>query len=152
MSKEKKLADIAIPAGEIFEAATLQWLGKDYHVPPDRVFRMVQAIEQGDASIGARGMTMFELMQIALSGKPELTRLADAWYFALRFAGAPDVTPERIYAGMFNGGLAPDSVAEAIAALLALMVPPENVRKSVAALGGSLRVDLGKTQAPAMPQ
>lgn len=142
MSKSKNPVEIAKEPGTIFEAATLQFHDKSYPVPANRMMGLIAAIEEV--------VTFHELISQAAAQRVRLTTLAQAFGAALRFAGAT-ATDEEVYAGMFNGGLAAERVADAVSSLLALMVPPDNIRKAVhAAMGVGVRV--GNAPAPVTPQ
>lgn len=137
MSKEKPLAEIKKAPGETFESATVEWHGKSYVVPGNRMMGLIREIETV--------ITYHELIAQALAAKVKLTDLAEAWGAVLRFAGA-DATNEQVYFGMFSGGLAPDGVSGAISALLHLMTPPPAVARAVTAAWGS---SPGNVAAPA---
>lgn len=100
----------------IFEPIKLQWQGKDYEIPADRVMRVLQALEAEGFGLAVLGQ-MRQQMQMA--------RIATAYALILRLAGA-SATDADVYAAMFAD---PDDMANVVATALntleAMFVPPD---------------------------
>jgi hypothetical protein len=97
----------------IFDPITFTWKGTDYTVQPDRIMKLLYAIETA--------VTLPELTEYARNRGGAPVRLSMAYGAALRFAGA-DVGDDEVYAALFG----PD--AEATGArmkeLVEMAIPP----------------------------
>lgn len=100
----------------IFEPIKLQWQGKGYEIPADRVMRVLQALE-------AEGFGLAVLGQ--MRSQMQMARIASAYAIILRLAGA-SATDADVYAAMFAD---PDDMANVVATALntleAMFVPPD---------------------------
>jgi hypothetical protein len=106
-----------------FNEVKLGFDGKDYVIPADRVMGAIARVE------GV--LTMGEVAAMARSPKSDLklSRLASAYGELLRYAGA-DVSDDAVYVGMFGDGGAV-AVTVALTELLALMMPPDAMKKAL---------------------
>lgn len=100
----------------IFEPIKLEWQGKGYEIPADRVMRVLQALE-------AEGFGLAVLGQ--MRSQMQMARIASAYAIILRLAGA-SATDADVYAAMFAD---PDDMANVVATALntleAMFVPPD---------------------------
>lgn len=104
-----------------FEEVRLSWNGKDLVIPPNDVLRAIAKVEDV--------LTLGDLAGFTTKGRLPLAKLAQSFGILLRHAGA-QVSDDEVYNGMFTGGgreLQRRAFA-AVAALQALMVPPEHLR------------------------
>jgi len=106
----------------VFKEIKIGFGGKEYTIPPDRVMGAIGRVE------GV--ITMGEVAAMAQSPKSDLklSRLASAYGELLRYAGA-DVSDDQVYVGMFGDGGAV-AVTVALTELLALMMPPDALKKA----------------------
>jgi len=97
----------------VFAEVKLNWEGREYVIPPDRVLGAIASVEEF--------ITLNELAQKMRKNAPPLATLAKAYAALLRYAGAK-IDDDAVYAGMFVAG--GGEVVTAVAALLGLMIPP----------------------------
>lgn len=98
----------------IFQEVGLSWAGREYTVAPDKVMGLIARIED-----------IITIDELAGRGVKR-AKLAQAYGSALRYAGAK-VTDDEIYAALFSVD-AIEATSNAVAGLIALMIPPEQVR------------------------
>lgn len=98
----------------IFQPVTFKWKEQEYTVQANQVMGLIAQIEDV--------ITLAELLK--RKGAP-LAKVAMAYAAALRYAGAK-VSDEEIYKGMFSSN-ASETIQAAIAGLLSMMIPPEEV-------------------------
>lgn len=111
----------------VFAEVRLNWKGRDYVIPPDRVMRAIAVVEDV--------VTIAELGEMATIPKArKLTRLAEAFGAVLRFAGA-EASDEEVYAGLFDKN-SKGAAIQAVMALLAMMMPPAAVVEAGDATSG----------------
>lgn len=102
----------------VFEPVVLSWKGEEYKVEADRVMMLIAKIEDV--------ITLSEVFSYGQKGSAPMAKIAMAYGVALRYAGAK-VRDDEVYKGLFgNGG---SSTAEALNALLAMMIPPEDLQQ-----------------------
>ena len=97
-----------------FDDVVIGYDGAEYTVPAGRVMGLIEAIEAHitlDQLLGGEGM--------------QRAKMAKAYAAAIKYAGGK-VTQEEVYQSFFSDGL--PAVQEAIMALLAMMIPPEQLR------------------------
>lgn len=122
----------------IFEEIQLDWKGKTYSIPPDKVLRCIAQMEDI--------VTLGRLHEFMATGQIPLVKLSRAFASALRFAGAR-VSDDEVYSGMFEAGTQETQrrALEAISVLQTLMVPPEHLRQADAKLASTVdRADSSK--------
>jgi hypothetical protein len=117
----------------IFQPVIIGWNGEDFTIPANKVLGAIAVVEEL--------VTFPELVAMMESGRPRLLLIARAYAGVLRYAGAT-VTDEETYAGMFNG-TQQQQIAEAINALLVMMVPPS----AMAEPQGKLKAAAGNLKA-----
>ena len=101
---------------QAFREVKLSWDGRDFVIPPDKMLGAIARIEDV--------FTLEELSVYMARRTAPLGKLARSYGAVLRYAGAR-VTDEEIYFGMFGkGGINAAAAMEAIAVLLAMMLPP----------------------------
>lgn len=101
----------------IFQPFRLQWAGRDYVIPADRIMGAIAVVEDVIPP-----MELMAMMASPLSIKP--TRIARAYGAVLRYAGA-NLSDDAVYDGMFAGGEdVSNSVGAALAGLSDLIMPP----------------------------
>lgn len=120
----------------IFQAVTLNWEGRDYIVPADRVMGAIGVVEDV--------VTFPELVQGLQVGKPSMLKLARAYGAILRYAGAT-ASDEDVYAGMFVPGELQRHITTAINTLMVLMTPPGAMRNAEPAEGNAQAADPSKS-------
>lgn len=98
----------------IFEDVSLRWGGHDYRVPPERVMGLIATVEDH-----------VTLADLSRSTSPKLARLSMAYASALRYAGC-SATADEVYAACFRD--ASGTIPQLINGLLALMIPPQELR------------------------
>ena len=109
----------------LFEPIQIEWDGAEYEIPPDKVLRVLQALE------GA-GFSLAMLSQ--MRGELHIGRLAGAYGIILRFAGCRGITDDDVYEGLMTG-LAEEGqemaarMSAAFGTLEAMFVPPSMVAK-----------------------
>lgn len=97
----------------MFEPVTLTWDGKDYEVAPDRVMKVIAAIEEH-----------VTLAELASPRTLRMTAVAAGYHAALRQAGVRNVATEDVYRALFRRRRGQVGIQEAVAGLLSIMVPP----------------------------
>lgn len=103
----------------VFQDVHLEWDGKRYTVPSDRMMGAIARIEEH--------VTLSELLKTGRERETvKLAVLARAYATVLRYAGA-DVTDEDVYGGMFAGMSQTAAVRAAVESLMAMMVPPQAI-------------------------
>lgn len=112
----------------VFATVTLAWQGKEYQVPPNKMMRTIDAIEEH--------ITLSELVSFQTTRSMRFVKLANAYAAALRSAGAT-VTGEEVYANLFEGGDAMGKYVAAIEELVTMMVPPKSMQSGMKAAEGS---------------
>ena len=117
-----------------FPPVTLEYKGTEYTVEPDRVWGLLQTIEDV-ISRGKLGL------RLANQDPPE-TKIAEAYAKALRYAGCKDVKPEPVLRGasleqMIKHGMA-------LFEILGIASQPEDVEANASEGSGE---DSGKGQA-----
>lgn len=97
-----------------FNDVTLEWKGSKYTIPSDQMMEAINRIEDH---------VSLETLHVRDGEKPSWKRgkIAQAYAAVLNFAGAK-VTPEEVYAGMFEKG-ASNAAGVAVQSLILLMVP-----------------------------
>lgn len=113
-------------AGEVFAPVTVEWQGKQYVIPPNKILGLIGRIES--IEVEGAGATIPELMATSRRrGTIKLSVLTAAWGAVLRYAGA-DVSDEQVYAGLFerNGSGAVETQT-ALLALMSIMLPPSSL-------------------------
>lgn len=97
-----------------FNDVTLKWKGSEYTIPSDQMLEAINRIEDH---------VSLETLHVRAGEKPSWKRgkIAQAYAAVLNFAGAK-VTPEEVYAGMFEKGET-NAAGVAVQALIFLMVP-----------------------------
>jgi hypothetical protein len=98
----------------IFDPVTLAWKGEEHTVEPDRIMGLIARIEEI--------VTLSEIHAAAQKGGMPLAKLAMAYGAALRYAGAK-VQDAEVYQSFFAGD-GGKTIPGAVAALMAMMVPP----------------------------
>jgi hypothetical protein len=98
----------------IFQPVTLKWNDEEYIVPANQVMGLIAQIEDA--------VTLNELMS---KKGPPLAKVAMGYGAALRYAGAK-VKDDEVYQAMF-GKQASSAIQSAVAGLLSMMIPPEEV-------------------------
>lgn len=110
----------------IFENITLEWGGKQFVVPSNRVMGAIARVEEV--------VTLKELSEFAQApGGAKFAKLAMAYGTLLRYAGAK-IEDEEIYRGLFRRNDDQDvssTLYASISGLLAMMVPPDVLTSGV---------------------
>jgi hypothetical protein len=104
-----------------FRDVTLEWEGKSYTIPANRIFGAIARIEEH--------IFLSELSQAAV-GNLSFTKASRAWAALLDYAGCKGVNPEDVYADMFSEG--PDgqkrvNVLMGFRLLELIMLPPPHL-------------------------
>jgi hypothetical protein len=102
----------------IFEEVGIRWDGVEYVVPADKVMGLVEVIEE-----------IITLEELHNQSGMKRTKLARAFAAALAYAGCRNVGSEDVYTAMF-GTSAGVTTANAVTAILSLMIPPEHIRQA----------------------
>jgi hypothetical protein len=97
----------------LFDDVRLEWCGRQLVIPANKVLGAIARVEEV--------VTLQELIDHGGRGSVPVAKVSMAYGAVLRYAGA-EVSDEDVYAGMFGEGAA--QVAESVAALLMLLVPP----------------------------
>jgi hypothetical protein len=111
-----------------FADVRLEFGGKGYTILANRLLPLIARLE---------GIVTFvELIQIQARGGVPQAKLAMAYGEALRYAGA-DVSDDEVYYTMFPGDeeYKSGAVAAAVTGIMALMLPPEHMKKMATAAG-----------------
>jgi hypothetical protein len=104
-----------------FDDVTLEWNGKPFTIKANKRMEAIARIEEH--------VTLAELARFWQRGTAPQARLAKAFAAVLQSAGAT-VTDEEVYIGMMPGGESnPEAVHASIQLLIAMMLPPETMRK-----------------------
>jgi hypothetical protein len=104
----------------MFEKVTLNWEGRDYVIPADKVMEAVAIIEE---IIG-----LPELSVALSTGRPPMARIAKAYAALLAYAGVNGITQEAVYAGMFDAGEMKTRIHAAVTGLMQIMIPPDALK------------------------
>jgi len=106
-----------------FEEVRIVWNGKQYSIKPDQMMRCIAAVEDV--------ITLAELYRFSSRETLPYGKVAMALGVILRFAGA-QVEDSEIYSGMFKtqGEDVKTIAVDAVQKILALMIPPEHLRKA----------------------
>lgn len=104
---------------KVFQDISLEWNGDNYSIRgDDNIMTLISRVEDV--------LPLGQLYDMSKSSHINMSRLATAFAVMLRHAGCEVSTPE-VYAGMFQGDKPAQNAQLAIAQLIALMVPPEEV-------------------------
>lgn len=120
--------------GSIFEDVKIRWEDKEYVIPSNRVMGAIALIEEH--------VTLRELGEGLHTKSVPLVKLSRAYGSVLRYAGAKDITDEFIYGALFKKGIADGAAVNSIMGLLAMMIPPQSVQKTI--VGGD-KENLGES-------
>jgi hypothetical protein len=101
--------------GSVFQDIELEWGGRVYTIPSNRVMGAIARIEDV--------VTLPELQASFTRGGVPISKLSAAYSAILRYAGAK-VTAEEIYADAFAGKDAGQLMMAAIMNLMTIMLPP----------------------------
>lgn len=120
----------------IFESVTLTWQGKEYQVPPNRLLRLIAAVEDK--------ITLSQIVDMAARGQMKFAQVAEAYAAALLVAGVKPSGPAdlfglEVHAALFDGKEAIARWAETVDKLVRLMTPPESIQAGEAAQMGNGR-------------
>lgn len=132
---------------ERFRDINIEWKGKPYVIPANRVFGAIARAEEH--------ILLDELAQGARTGRLPLTKAAKAWEAVLRYAGCRDVSAEDIYADMFSREDTEGKMQAVLGLtiLQAMMIPPEHLMPTPAAdeapTGGKASPDHAARRKPA---
>ena len=113
----------------VFESVTLTWQGKDYQVPPNRLLRLIAAVEDK--------ITLSQIVEMAARGQMKFALVAEAYAAALRVAGVKPVGPDdlfglEVHAALFEGKEAITRWTETVDKLVRLMTPPQAMQNAPA--------------------
>lgn len=97
----------------VFEPVNFTWEGVDYTIPSTSIMRLIAGVEDI--------ITLQEMAQAASTGKVKIAKIAQAFGFCLRFAGAK-VEDEDVYKSMFNVTDQQRAIS-AVRTLLLMMIP-----------------------------
>lgn len=103
-----------------FDDIKLDWHGKEYTIPANRVLRAIACIEDV--------LTLNELATYSARNAVPFAKIASAYGAVLRYAGAT-VTDEDVYAGMLQSEDEGVTVTAALGGLLAMMMPKQKDTK-----------------------
>jgi hypothetical protein len=136
----------------VFDDIALGWAGKKYVIPARKVLGAIARIEEV--------MTLQELLRFVQDGNFPMAKIARAYAYVLRYAGA-EITDEEVYEGMFPHGGAttnPQEVAlMALQGLMEMMIPPsvkhrtEGTAPAAVLEPGEKEAPLGNSPATAKP-
>lgn len=107
-----------------FPPVELQWAGKITEVPPDKVMRLIAAVE--------RHTTLGEITEMFSTGHLKFGVLAEAYSAALLVAGVR-VSPPEIYQVLTDPENRKTSIPETLNSLTSIMLPTPKVQGAVAA-------------------
>ena len=115
-----------------FEQIELGWDGRSYVIPPHKVMGAIARVEDF--------VTMIELQRYTQQHQTlPMAKIAQAFCSVLTYAGAEGVEAEDVYASMFGTQAAQQEAAKAVTVLLAMMIPPDDMRGKTAATPGKSR-------------
>lgn len=105
----------------LFQEVGLQWQGKEFVVPPEKVMGLVEVIED-----------VITIEELAGKGVKR-AKVAKAFTAAIRYAaqcqgGHAKISEEEVFESMFGHG-AMDATTRVVYALLSLMIPPEHLQQ-----------------------
>lgn len=107
----------------VFEEVKLAWGGKEYVIPPNQVMVCIAKVEDV--------LTLGDLTRAHERNVVPMAKVAIAFGRVLRHVGA-DVSDEDVYRGMFAGADQKLRAWEAVNLLMAMMMPPDIVKKQLA--------------------
>lgn len=99
----------------VFKDIELEWQGKSYVIPANRVMGAIAVIEDV--------VTLKEIYEAGAKGRMKLSKISAAYGAVLRYAGA-DLKDEDVYSGMFSGESSAAAASDAVMGLLSMMIPP----------------------------
>lgn len=102
-----------------FEPIRLEWNGKKYMIPANRVMGAIARIEDT--------VTLPELHKMQQRGGAPLAKLSQAFADVLAYAGATGVDAETVYISMFDGSEDQQAAAMAVMGILQMMTPPQSM-------------------------
>lgn len=110
----------------IFDDIKLEWQGRERVIPARRVMGAIATIEDV--------VTLVELQRYGERGAMPMAKLAMAYAAVLRYAGA-QAGDDEVYASLFGSDAdeAQGRMLASIQTLMMMMVPPEAIRRSLAA-------------------
>lgn len=97
----------------VFKDVTLGFRGNEYTIPHNKVMRLIAIIED-----------IVSLRELTTGNGPKLSRLAEAYAEALKYAGAK-VEIDEVYEALFIGEGAAE-VSQIVTSLVLLMMPPKS--------------------------
>lgn len=99
----------------MFAPIEIKWNGESFSVPSNRVMMAIATVEEV--------VTMFELIEWRIKGRPSLSRMSMAYGALLRFAGC-QITDEEVFSACFEKMSEGDGdVMLTLYALLNYMIP-----------------------------
>ena len=124
---------------DVFTPVELEWDGKIYTVPSNRVMGLISQVEDV--------ITFGELQEYAIKQTGPISKLCMAYGKALRYAGAK-TTDDEIYAAIFSGPEGQAAVSAALVNLMTMMLPVEAREKVNKILNGEVQPGSGTGGAP----
>ena len=102
----------------VFESQSLEWKGKTYVIPSNRMLGAVAEIEEH--------ITVNEMV-VSAFGRPSMVKISRAFGGLLRYAGCK-VSDDEIYESIFDPQANHiERIQAALATLLMIMTPPANL-------------------------
>lgn len=105
---------------------TLVFDGQEYRVTGDHAWGLIESVESV--------VSIFELLPAVQSGQPPMAKVCRAYASALSYAGAGNVTPEQVRAGVDMRKMI--TMAGELAAILMLAFPEQEIKNAEAATTG----------------
>jgi len=125
-----------------FDDITLEWHGKEFTIPANRVLKAIACVEDV--------LTLNELAMYSERKAIPFAKIASAYGAVLRYAGAR-VTDDEVYSGMLQSEDKGVTVTTALGGLMAMMMPKEHKPGN----GQAPQAEVGKTKSsrkPSKPQ
>lgn len=99
----------------VFSDIALEWGGKTYPIPADRVMKAIAVVEEH--------ITLPEFLLVSVGRQVSVSKLCAAYGALLRYAGAR-VSDEEVYESVFKGGDLQGTIIRSVNEIMQLMIPP----------------------------
>jgi hypothetical protein len=109
----------------MFRDITIDWRGKHYVIPANRVFGAIARMEDY--------IVLQDLVTATEAGRMPFAKASQAFAALLNFAGVQGVSAEDVYDNLFGDPEQVRSMAVALQVIRQIMIPPKHLQEKAAA-------------------